>query len=105
MKKLLTVLFLLSATVALAQNRLMDKEVRVHNLDTNGVPTFVTGELGRLLGPGTVESTSRAFLRSRTDLLPMDGSEDFQAAGTIKDELGQTHVKMQERFNSDDEPS
>ena len=66
MKKLLIVTFLLSATVALAQDRCADRgENRVRDLDRNGVPTFVTGDLGKLLGPGTVESSARAFLRSQ----------------------------------------
>ena len=99
MKKLLTVIFLLSATAALAQHRLLDQDLRVHDVDTNGVPTFVTGHLGRLLGPGSVESSARSFLRSKTDILPMDGSEDFQPMATYRDELGQTHIRMQERFN------
>jgi vibriolysin len=29
----------------------------------------------------------------------MDGSEDFRAIGTHRDELGQTHIRMQEQFN------
>jgi bacillolysin len=99
MKKLLTILFLLSATVALSQNRILDSEVRVRTMDSNGVPTFVTGELGRLRGPGTVEMSARAFLRTQTNLLPMEGSDDFQPIGTTRDELGQTHIKMQQRYN------
>src|SRR6266498_1406491 len=100
MKKLLTLtLLLVSATVALAQNRLMEKEIRVRDMDANGVPTFVTGDLGKLLGPGTVEMSARAFLRSKTDVLPMEGNEDFEAVATNRDDLGQTHVKFQERFN------
>src|SRR5688572_16111453 len=99
MKKLFTVVFLLSATAALAQHRLMDKEVRVREVDSNGVPMFVTGDLGRLLGPGSVESAARAFLRTKTDILPMDGSEDFASIATMRDDLGMTHVKLQQRLH------
>lgn len=99
MKKLLTVIFLLSATAALSQHRLLDNEIRVRDIDHNGVPTFVTGKLGRLLGPGTVESAARAFLRTKTDVLPMDGSEDFQSVSTTRDELGLSHIKLQQRVN------
>jgi vibriolysin len=99
MKKLLTAVFLLSATVALAQSRIVDRQVRVRDTDPNGVPSFVTGDLGRLLGPGSVESSARAFLRTKTDVLPMDANDDFQPMATEKDSLGQTHVKMQQRFN------
>jgi vibriolysin len=99
MKKLLTVtLLLLSATAAFAMGP-SDRRIDVRETDGRGVPTFVTGDLGRLLGPGTVENTARAFLRSKADVLPLDGSEDFQAIRTERDSLGQTHVKMQERFN------
>jgi len=99
MKKLMTVIFLLSATAALAQQRGMERELRVRELDRNGIPAFVTGDLGRLLGPGSVESAARTFLRAKTDILPMDGSEDFQAIGTHRDEMGQTHIRLQERYN------
>jgi vibriolysin len=99
MKKLLIVTFLLSATIALAQDRFADRGVKVRDLDRNGVASFVTGDLGKLLGPGTVESSARAFLRSKTDILPMSGSEDFEPMATTRDALGQTHIKLQERYN------
>ncbi|HKR64245.1 MAG TPA: M4 family metallopeptidase [Thermoanaerobaculia bacterium] len=99
MKKLLAVILLLSTTAVLAQDRFANREVRVRNIDSNGVASFITGNLGKLLGPGSVEKSARTFLRSQTDLLPMDGTEDFEPIRTERDSLGQTHIKLQERFN------
>ncbi|MBV8519242.1 MAG: M4 family metallopeptidase [Acidobacteria bacterium] len=101
MKKLLAVMLLLSASSVLAQDslRFQGAQIHVRQTDANGVPAFVTGDLGRLLGPGTVENTARAFLRNRTDILPIQ-NEDFAALRTERDALGQTHVKLQERYNN-----
>jgi vibriolysin len=91
MKKLLPIL-LLCATAAVAQNRLV-----VRDIDSNR-ESFVAGPLGRL-GAGGVEQASRNFLRSQTALLRIDGSEDFEPVRSLRDELGQTHVRLQERVN------
>lgn len=99
MRRLLTLtLLILSATAALAMGPL-DRRMNIRETDGQGTPTFVTGDLGRLLGPGTVESTARAFLRSKTDVLPIAVTDDFEPVATHSDELGQTHIKLQERFN------
>ena len=96
MKKLLAI-FLLSATAAFA-NPVSESRVFVKNVDARGIPTFVIGQLGRL-GAGSAEKASRDFLRAQTNLLQMDGFEDFEVIGTHRDELGQTHVRLQERLN------
>jgi len=99
MKRLLTVtLLLLSATAALAMGPSDRQRIDVREVDSQGNTSFVRGDLGKLLGPGTPEMTARAFMRSKTDLLPILG-EDFEAVATTRDHLGQTHVKMQERYN------
>ena len=95
MKKLLPIL-LLCAVAALtsdAQQRFV-----VRDLDSRGVPSFVTGNLGRLAG-GNVEAASRSFLRSHASLLHLEGGEDFEPLNTLRDEFGQTHVRLQERVN------
>lgn len=98
MKKLLPVL-LLCATTALAKDISDARLVVVKDVDAKGVPTFVTGQLGKLAS-GNIEVASREFLRGQaTEVLKMDGGEDFQAIRTHRDELGQTHVRMQERVN------
>ena len=96
MKKLLAI-FLLSATAAFA-NPVSESRVFVKNVDARGIPTFVIGQLGRL-GAGSAEKASRDFLRAQTSLLQMDGLEDFEVIGTNRDELGQTHVRLQERLH------
>jgi len=98
MKKLLTAVLVLSATVALAQD-FERGGVRIRHADSNGVPTFITGDLGRVLGPGTEAMKAQAFMRNQKGLLTMEGSEDFEPMSTVVDELGQTHVKLQERVN------
>jgi vibriolysin len=96
MKKLLPIL-LLCASTALAKDAVRMIEVKA--VDAKGVPTFVTGQLGRLAA-GNVEFASRDFLRSQApDLLQMADGEDFQPLNSLRDELGQTHVRMQERVH------
>ncbi len=96
MKKLLPIL-LLCATAALAKDA--TRMVIVNEIDAKGVPTFVTGQLGRL-ATGSIETASRDFLRGQaTEILKMDSGEDFQAIGRHRDELGQNHVRLQERVN------
>jgi len=95
MKKLLPILLLCAAT-ALARNP--EERFFVKDVDAKGVPTFVTGHLGRLAA-GPVEKASRDFLRAQATLLPMQDGEDFEAIGSLRDEFGQTHVRMQERLN------
>ena len=97
MKKLLTI-FLLSATVALARNPVSESKFEIKDIDSRGIPTFVTGHLGRLAA-GNTAIASRDFLRAQTNLLKMEDGEDFEILGTHRDELGQTHVRLQERVN------
>lgn len=89
MKRFAAVLMILIATVAFADSRVKDT-------DSKGVPTFVAGELGKL-GAGSVDKASKDFLKAQK-LLPMTGSEDFDAISTTKDDLGQTHVKFQQKI-------
>lgn len=96
MKKLLPIL-LLCATAALAKDA--TRIVIVKDVDAKGVPTFVTGQLGRL-ATGSIEVASRDFLRGQsTEILKMDSGEDFHPMGSYRDELGQSHVRLQERVN------
>jgi Zn-dependent metalloprotease len=98
MKKLLPIL-LLCASTALAKDLSEARLVVVKNVDSKGVPTFVTGQLGKL-PVGSIEAASRDFLRSQAPgVLKMDAGEDFQPLNSFRDELGQTHVRMQERVN------
>ena len=96
MKKLAAIL-LLSATVAFAKNPAQETKVHIKDVDAQGAPTFVTGELGQL-GPGSTKKAAQEFLKAQKDLLKLTGSEDFEAVSETTDELGQKHVKMQQKL-------
>lgn len=64
-------------------------------VDIDGTPNFVTGTLG-YLGRGTVEGAALGFARRVGPLYRVDGSEELAAARTMRDELGQVHVKLQQ---------
>lgn len=89
MKKLIVILLLLTATAVFA-------DVHVKDEDSKGVPTFVTGELGKLTGNS--DKAAKDFLKAQKHLLPLTGNEDFDAVSTSKDHLGQTHVKLQQKI-------
>ena len=97
MKKLIATFALLCSAVAMAKDPVADSKVKIHDQDSNGVPTFVTGELGSL-GAGSREAASKAFLKAQRALLHMSGNEDFDVLSSTTDELGQTHVKFQEKY-------
>jgi vibriolysin len=103
MKKLLSVVLLLTASVAFGQKgdnngnngNNNGNNVNVQDHDHNGNPTFVTGDMGKL-GPGSDDKAAKDFLKSQKDLLNLAGTEDFDLRGVEKDKLGQTHVKFQQ---------
>ena len=97
MKKPLWVALLLTATMAFAKNPASESRITIKDSDANGVPTFVTGELGQL-GPGSASSAAADFLRGKRDLLGGAGTEDFEAIGSAKDNLGHTHIRLQQRL-------
>ena len=95
-RTLVTMMVLLTAVGAFAQERTF----RAHRAqaDENGVPTFVEGELGRLVGRDTGEA-ARNFLRGQKDVLQGTGTEDFEPVATVSDQFGQTHIRLQQRVN------
>lgn len=63
----------------------------------NGVPTFVTGDLGTLgfdAGAGAV-----AVVRAMSEVLRASGREEFEILSVVHDDLGQTHVKLRQRID------
>ena len=96
MKKL-AVILLLSATVAFAKNPSQETKIHVKAVDSQGAPTFVTGELGQL-GPGSAKKASQEFLKAQKALLGLTGSEDFEPVSETTDHLGQRHVKLQQKL-------
>lgn len=98
MKKLFAAVLLLSATAAFAQ---YDEQpgVRIRRNEANGTPEFVSGNLGRLMG-GNVRAAAASFLNAKKqELLGAAGTESFEAVSEVRDELGQVHVKLQQRLN------
>lgn len=98
MKKLFAVMILLCATVAFAQGDIESKIVRGRMVDDNGVATFITGDLGRL-NLSNAGVSARNILREQKHLLQATGAEDFEPLGTFQDDLGQTHVRMQQSLH------
>jgi bacillolysin len=94
MKKLIVTMMLLTATVAVAQ----DRPIRSRSVDEGGVPSFITGRLGRLQA-GNELASARAFMNSQKEQLQGTGAEDFEALAIHRDDLGQTHVRLQQRLN------
>jgi vibriolysin len=94
MKKLLATMMVLTATVAVAQER----GIRNRTLDESGVPSYVTGEFGRLRA-GAEQASARVVMNEQKHVLGATGSEDFEPVSTLRDELGQTHVRLQQRIN------
>jgi vibriolysin len=94
MKKIFATMMLLTATVAVAQ----DRPIRSRSVDESGVPSFITGRLGRLQA-GNEQASAREFMNSQKHLLQATGTEDFEPTATLRDNLGQTHVRLQQRLN------
>jgi Zn-dependent metalloprotease len=97
MKKLITLLAFLCSTAVLAKSPVAESKLKVHDQDANGVPMFVTGELGSLPG-GPKDKAAKAFLKAQRDLLHMSGQEDFEVLASFTDELGQNHTKFRETY-------
>ncbi|HYK00474.1 MAG TPA: M4 family metallopeptidase [Thermoanaerobaculia bacterium] len=93
MKKIFATMLLLTATVAVAQ----DRPIRTRSIDDGGA-SFITGRLGRLQA-GNEQASAREFMNSQKHLLQATGTEDFEATATLRDNLGQTHVRLQQRLN------
>jgi len=98
MKKALATLIFLTATVAFAQKGTApNANYQIKDQDQNGVPTFVSGDIGTL-GAGTPDKAAKDFLKAQKHLLHQTGNEDFDATQVTKDALGQTHVKFAEKI-------
>jgi Zn-dependent metalloprotease len=96
MKKLIAALMILTATAAVAQEQPL-RAIRAR-ADENGTPAFVAGDLGRL-NLANAAAAARAFMEANKHLLNAAGTESFEPVGTLRDELGQTHVRLQQRVN------
>jgi Zn-dependent metalloprotease len=95
MKKIFATMLLLTATVAVAQDQ---RAIRARSVDESGVPSFITGRLGHLQA-GNELASAREFMNSQKHLLQATGAEDFESVASFRDDLGQTHVRLQQRLN------
>jgi Zn-dependent metalloprotease len=96
MKKILATM-LLTATAAFAQ--VPEGPVRrTLQVDSNGIPTFLAGRLGKLAA-GDRREAARDFLAQRKALLGATGVEDFEPLSAFDDQSGQTHIRLQQRLN------
>ena len=95
MKKVLAVATFFLCSVAFAKSPVAESKINIKAQDAKGVPTFVSGELGKL-SAGPSDRAAREILRANRELLQMAGTEDFDHVATAKDGLGQTHIKMRQ---------
>ncbi|HEX7809697.1 MAG TPA: M4 family metallopeptidase [Thermoanaerobaculia bacterium] len=99
MKRLLTVtLMLLSATAAFAMRPGDGRNIEIREVG-QGNGTMVSGQLGRLRAGARTEAAPE-FAKQQTVLLALaaDGT-DFRTVNAIDDELGQSHIRLQQRLN------
>jgi vibriolysin len=92
-KSVLLAMVMLAALSAFAQGSAPLLEA----VEGERVARFVTGDLGRidLADPA---ASARAFVESRGEMLRLRGTERFVPVGVSRDELGQTHVKLQQEL-------
>jgi len=94
-RTLMTACLLLTATMAFAKSPVAESKLAVKDQDDHGVPTFVTGDFGKI---DKSAAAAKALLKSQKDLLQMTGREDFDATSTVIDGLGQTHIRFAENL-------
>src|SRR5690349_7512578 len=98
MKKLLAAVILMTATAAFGQFNNTDDTARMERTSVGGGAEFIKGRLGKL-GAGRLDVAAKHFLEQKKNLLNAAGSESFEPAGEFADEMGQTHIRLQERIN------
>ena len=99
MKKLLAAVILMTATAAFGQfNNSWKTPTRMERASVSGGTEFITGRLGRL-GAGRADVAAKNFLEQKKNLLNAEGSETFEPIGEFADDLGQTHVRLQQHVN------
>lgn len=96
MKKLIAVALLLTATAAFGKNDVADKS-NLKRTFVGGGTEFIQGNVGKL-PPGQAKKAAKAFLESKKDLIGASSDDSFEAIGEFTDTIGQTHVRLQQRF-------
>ncbi len=100
MKKLIAAVILLTATAAFGQNDVEVKEKmnRIERTTVRGGIEFIQGRLGKL-PEGKVTVAAQAFIEGKRDLLHATTDETFAPIGEFSDNLGQTHVRLQQSLH------
>src|SRR5687768_10243304 len=98
MKKLLAAVILMTATAAFGQFNNMEDLARMERQSISGGGEYIQGRLGKL-GAGRIDVAAKNFLEQKKNLLDAEGSETFEPVGEFADDLGQTHVRLQQRIN------
>lgn len=98
MKKLLAAIILMTATAAFGQFNNTDDTARMERTSVGGGTEFIKGRLGKL-GAGRLDVAAKHFLEQKKSLLNAAGSETFEPAGEFADDMGQTHIRLQQRIN------
>ena len=98
MKKLLAAIILMTATAAFGQFNNTDDTARMERMSVGGGTDYITGRLGKL-GAGRIDVAAQRFLEQHKSLLNAEGTETFAPIGEFSDEMGQTHIRLQQRIN------
>jgi Zn-dependent metalloprotease len=98
MKKLLAAVILMTATAAFGQFNNMDDTARMERTSVGGGTEFIKGRLGKL-GAGRLDVAAKHFIEQHKNLLNAEGSETFEPMGQFADDMGQTHVRLQQHIN------
>jgi Zn-dependent metalloprotease len=98
MKKLIAAAILMTATVAFGQNAVEEKMMKVERMPVRGGIEFIKGNLGKLPA-GEAMVAAQAFMESKKGLVRATRDETFTPMAEFSDEMGQTHVRLQQHFN------
>lgn len=98
MKKLIAAAILLTATAAFGQNEVEERMTRLERTPVRGGSEFIQGRLGKL-PEGRATVAAQAFLESKKAILHATPAETFQAVGEFTDDMGQTHVRLQQHLH------
>jgi Zn-dependent metalloprotease len=98
MKKLIAAVILLTATAAFGQNEVEEKMMKIERTPARGGIEFIKGHLGKL-PEGRMTVAAQSFMESKKELLRGTGDETFEPIAEFSDDLGQTHVRLQQHLH------
>jgi Zn-dependent metalloprotease len=98
MKKLIAAALILTATAAFGQNEVEERMMRIERTPVRGGTEFIKGRLGKL-PEGNVRVAAQAFMEEKKEMLRATPDETFEPIGEFSDDLGQTHVRLQQHLH------